>query len=268
MLGMTSLSCGVLVIAGWHRMLAQTTQHASPAYTAAQLHCARFLETSRSEIETETARGAVKATTDRDGTWSFRARDSSGNVLVEAWYDSLSLRRRTGESEVRADTDGLIGGRYRGVLSPLGGFTETARPFVPDEVAEVADLSGAAADLLPALPPGGLAPGETWRDSGLVLSRLPDTLVGRKPLLHFRLEARGEVGETVPRGDTVAIPMKETTVEQGAIFWSPVVGLVRRTRDITVEAIIPSGGRIRQPVRSRVVQHVVLTRLGSQPACR
>jgi hypothetical protein len=243
-------------------------QEPPPAYSAAQLHCARFLETSRSESETETPRGAVKATTDRDGTWSFRALDSSGNVVVEAWYDSLSLRRRTGEGEVRADTDGLIGGRYRGVLSPSGAFTETARPFIPDEVAEVADLSGAAGDLLPSLPPRDLAPGEVWRDSGLIFSRLTDTLVGRKPLMHFSIEVRSAVSETVPRGDTVAIPMKETTVEQGAIFWSPAVGLVLRTRDITVEATIPSGGRIRQPVRSRVVQHIVLTRLGSQPACR
>jgi hypothetical protein len=239
-----------------------------PGYRASQLHCARFSESAHSEIETETARGEVKAAADRDGVWSFRARDSSGGVLVEAWYDSLSLRRRTGESEVVADTDGLIGGRYRGMLSPSGGFTEIARPFVPDEVAELADLSGAARDLLPPLPPRALAPGEAWRDSGLVLSRLPDTLVAGKPLHHFRLEARSEASETVPRGDTVAIPMKETTVEQGGIFWSPTVGLVRRTRDITVEATIPSGGRIRQPVRSRIVQHIVLTRLRSHPACR
>jgi hypothetical protein len=62
--------------------------------------------------------------------------------------------------------------------------------------------------------------------------------------------------------------MKETTIEQGEIFWSPAVGLVRRTRDITVEAAIPSGGRIRQPVRSRIVQHIILSRLRSQASCR
>ena len=58
----------------------------APAYSASQLHCARFAETSRSEIETETARGSVKATADRDGVWSFRAHDSSGGVVLEAWY--------------------------------------------------------------------------------------------------------------------------------------------------------------------------------------
>jgi hypothetical protein len=62
--------------------------------------------------------------------------------------------------------------------------------------------------------------------------------------------------------------VRQTSLEQGDIFWSPTTGLVRRTRDITTEATIPSGGRIRQPVRSRVVQHVELTRLPSQAACQ
>jgi hypothetical protein len=239
----------------------------APAYSASQLHCARFAETSRSEIETETARGSVKATADRDGVWSFRARDSSGGVVLEAWYDSLSLRRRTAESEVSADTDGLIGGRYRGLLGPTGGYIDIARPFLPDEVAEIADLSGAARDLLPPLPPRLLGRGESWTNAGLQLSRLPDTVVAGRSLLHFRLQARGETREIVPRGDTVPIPVRQTTLEQGEIFWSPKSGLVRRTRDITSEATIPSGDRVRQPVRSRVVQQVELTRLPSRPGC-
>jgi len=246
---------------------AQATPFSPPVYSAAQLHCARFAETSHSEIETETARGSVKAAADRQGVWSFRARDSNAGVMLEGWYDSLSLRRRTAESEVTADTDGLIGGRYRGLLRPAGGYVEIARPFVPDEVAEVADLSGVAQDLFPPLPPKPLGPGESWKDAGLQLSRLPDTVVARRFLLHFRLEARGESREAVPRGDTVPIPVRQTTVERGDIFWSPASGLVRRSRDITIEATVPTGGRIRQPVRSRVVQRVELTRLPSPPTC-
>jgi hypothetical protein len=232
------------------------------------LHCGRFAESSRSEIETETARGSVKATAERDGVWSFRARDSSNGIVLEGWYDSLSLRRRTAESEVSADTDGLIGGRYRGLLRPTGAYIEIARPFLPDEVAEVADLSIVARDLLPPLPPKPLAPGESWRNPKLELSRLRDSVVAGRSLVHFRLEARDEIAETVPRGDTVPIPVRQTTVERGDIFWSPTSGLVRRTRDITIDATIPSGGRIRQPVRSRVIQHVELTRLPSRPACQ
>jgi hypothetical protein len=255
-----------LALAGQRVVLAQAPS--LPAYSAGQLHCARFAETSHSEIETETARGSVKATAERQGVWSFRARDSSAGVMLEGWYDSLALRRRTAESEVSADTDGLIGGRYRGLLGPTGDYAEIARPFVPDEVAEVAELSGAAQDLFPPLPPKRLEPGESWKDAGLELSRLPDTVVARRSLLHLRLEARGETREALARGDTVPIPVRQATVEQGDIFWSPSTGLVRRTRDLTTEATIPSGGRIRQSVRSRVVQHVELTRLPSQPACK
>ena len=242
-------------------------QGAAPAYSATQLHCARFAETSHSEIETETARGSVEATADRIGVWSFRARDSSGGVVLEGWYDSLSLRRRSAESEVSADTDGLIGGRYRGLLRPAGGYVQFARPFLPDEVAEVADLSGVAQDLFPPLPPEPLGREESWRDAGLEVSRLPDTVVAGRTLLHFRLEARSEAHEAVPRGDTVPIPVRQTSVERGDVFWSTASGLVRRTRDITTEATIPSGGRIQQPVRSRVIQRVELTRLPSPPGC-
>jgi hypothetical protein len=256
-----------LALPGRFVVHAQGAARSSPTYSAAELHCARFAESSRSEVETETARGSVKATAEREGVWSFRARDSSGGVVLEAWYDSLSLRRRTAESEVIADTDGLIGGRYRGLLGPSGGYIEIARPFLPDEVAEIADLSGVARDLLPPLPPRLLGRGESWTNAGLELSRLPDTVVAGRPLLHFRLAAQGQSSEAVPRGDSVPIPIRQTTVEQGDIFWSPISGLVRRTRDITIEATIPSGGRIRQPVRSRVVQQVELTRLPSRPVC-
>lgn len=263
----TLISCAALVLPVVGSLHAQARIPSPPAYRAAQLHCARFAETSRSEIETQTARGSVKGATERDGIWSFHARDSGGAVVLEGWYDSLSLRRRTADDEVSADTDGLIGGRYRGVLRRSGGYVETATPFVPDEVAEVADLSGAGRDLLPPLPPGPLRPGESWKDTGLELSRLPDTSVAGRPMLRFRLVARSDTREVLPRGDTVPVPVRQTTLEQGEIFWSPISGLVRRHRHITTEATIPSGGRIREPVRSRVVQRVELTRLPARPSC-
>ena len=239
----------------------------APRYSAPQLDCARFQETSRSEVRTEMARGEVDATLQRDGLWSFRARDTTGGVAIEAWYDSLHLRRRSAGQEVTADTDGLIGGRYRGLLAPDGRYTEHARPFVPDEVAELADLSSAARDLLPPLPRGALAPGQSWTDSTLTITRLPDTSVAGRPLTHFQLRSRVESRETVPRGDTVPIPVRQTVEEESDIYWSPASGLVRRLRTITVEATVPSGGRVRQPVRSRVEQQVELTRLPARRPC-
>ena len=247
-----------------HTPLAATQ---APRYSATQLDCARFQETSRSEVRTEMARGGVDATLEREGTWSFRARDTTGGVALEAWYDSLQLRRRSAGQEVTADTDGLIGGRYRGLLAPDGTYTEHARPFVPDEVAELADLSSAASDLLPPLSPRALGPGQSWTDSTLTITRLPDTTVAGRPMMHFRLQSRMESRETVPRGDTVPIPLQQTVEEEGDLYWSPGSGLVRRLRAITVEAMVPSGGRIRQPVRSRVEQQVELTRLPARRPC-
>jgi hypothetical protein len=236
-------------------------------YTAAQLHCTRFLETSHSEIESETARGAVEATLERGGVWAIWARDTAGGVALEAWFDSLALRRRSAGEEISADTDGLIGGRYRGLLGAHGAYGELTRPFVPDEVAELADLSVAARDLLPPLPARALRPGESWGDSSLTLTRLPDTTVGGRPLVHYRLRSRAETDEVVPRGDTVPIPVRQAVDEQGDIYWSHPAGLVRRLRHIVIQATVPSGGRVRQPVRSRVEQRVELTRLPPRRPC-
>jgi hypothetical protein len=256
-----------IATAGAARAQSQGPGAAPLAYSARQLDCSRFAESSRSDVETETARGSVKVAISRDGILSFRARDSAGGVALEAWYDSLALRRSAGEHEHLPDTDGVIGGRYRGFLGPTGAYTDVARPFVPDEVAEVADLRSVAADLLPPLPPKPLRAGESWEAEGLALTRLPDTAVAGRPLHRLRLELRRESRETVPRGDTVPVPVRQTTVERGEIYWSPASGLVRRIRDITVEATVPSGGRVPRPVRSRVVQRVELTRLPARPGC-
>ena len=204
---------------------------------------------------------------ERRGVWSFRARDTTGGVALEAWYDSLALRRHSAGKDVIPDTDGLIGGRYHGLLTAHGEYLEQARPFVPDEVAEVADLSTAARDLLAPLPPRALGPGESWSDSALAIARLPDTVVAGRSLFHFRLKSRTESDETGPRGDTVPIAVRQTVEEEGDIYWSPGSGLVRRVRDLIIHATVPSGGRVRQPVRSRVEQRVELTRLPGRRPC-
>src|SRR5688500_16556367 len=118
---MTALAAlGMTLVLGAATLPAQASPAQEPLelrYAASHLHCARYLEASRSDIQTESGLGAVEATTERDGIWSFHARDTAGGVAIEAWYDSLTLRRRSAGQEVGADTDGLIGGRYRGLLS-------------------------------------------------------------------------------------------------------------------------------------------------------
>jgi len=232
-----------------------------PTYVAAQLDCSRWLETVRSDIETATGRAMDRARTVRSGWWTIRARDTTGGLTLEAWYDSLTLSRQSRVGELAPDTDGLLGGRYRGVLTPVGEFTPVAHPFVPDEVADVANLADALADLLPPLPPNDLSPGEAWRGPDAVIRRLADSAAGMTAVARYAVEARRDEHRTMPRGDTVPVRIRQIVSEQGAYEWDAAAGLVRRTRDITVETVVPPGGRVRLAVRSRVVQHVELTRL-------
>jgi hypothetical protein len=247
-------------MAAW-LIAAAPIQDAPLRYTARQLNCTRWNESSHSEVETATDRGSSRATAGREGRWSFRARDTAGGVALEGWYDSLAVWRRADSIEVAPDTDGLIGGRFRGRLGPRGVYAAAARPFVPDEVAEVAELSGALDDLFPPLPPVLLTPGRSWRGPGIDISRLADSTSDGRALHRFSLQARHERRETTPRGDTLPVPIHQTISEEGEITWDPAAGLVRRTREIVVETSISAEGRIRQPVRSRVVQRVELRRV-------
>lgn len=232
-----------------------------PAYSASQLHCTRWSETSSSEIETVTAGRSSEGRAGRDGRWNFRARDTTGGIALEAWYDSLAVWRRADGTELVPDTDGVIGGRFGGVLQPGGAYTARRRPFVPDDIAEVAEIGGALDDLFPPLPQQRLAQGQRWRVAETEIRRVADTIVAGRPLWRFTVRTQRTRTETVARGDTIPIPVRQTTTEEGEFAWNPASGLAWRSRDIVVETSISAQGRIRQPVRSRLTQHVELTRL-------
>src|SRR6185503_3571497 len=164
-------------------------------YTPDQWRCVSLHERSRAVLEAQTGLRRRRETLTRDGLWRLRGLPVLAGISVEAWYDSLTVSRTSPEGVLAPDTDGLLGGRYRGMLSPAGHYTPDARPFVPDEVAEVSDLGAALDDLLPPLPPSALAIGEHWRDgSGLELSRLPDSLVGGRVVRRLALRSRSEAG--------------------------------------------------------------------------
>lgn len=202
----------------------------------------------------------------RDAVWLMRARPApegamSGALTLEAWLDSLSLAREGPEGTRAPDTDGLLGGRYRGTLTPTGRYTATARPFVPDEVAEVAELGAAMDDLLPPLPPVALAVGQRWEDSsGLELRRLADSTAGRRVIRRLGLRSRTQSDRADIRGDTIPVPATQGVDEDGVIEWEAGRGLVRRVRHIVVETVVPAGGAVRRALRSRLVQEVTLVR--------
>jgi len=241
-----------------------------PRYDAGQLACARFVERADADIRGETGGRTLNETGGRYARWVVRAVPAGDSgARIEAWFDSLTIWRRSGDAVRSPDTDGVIGGRYRGLLSPDGGYARSASPFVPDQVAEFADLQDAFADLLPPLPPELLPPGGVWRGpAGTTIERLGDSAAG--PIQRYRLSrhsARQDV--SLDGSDTLRIPVRQTTVEEGEFAWEPLRGLVSRSRTITVETDVPAGGAVRVPVRSRVVQRVTLVRLPDEPsACR
>jgi hypothetical protein len=223
------------------------------------------------KVQTETAGRRRLETLGRDGIWTLKATEAGDEIALEGWYDSLSVWRAAADGKLTGDTDGLIGGRYRVRMTPSGMMTIASRPFIPDELREVADLSGALADLLPRVPPRGLEPGETWSDSaGLEIRRLPDSGGTGGPIVRLQVHDRHVAVNAPLEGDTGSVDLRQTTEETGRIDWAPGVGLLRRQRDIVVETTIPPRGPIRQPVRSRLEQHISITRVkpGAAPRAR
>jgi hypothetical protein len=231
------------------------------AYTARQLQCAQFLETGHSTIQTATLRRVRHQTSERRGVWQFRAVPSAKAIALEGWLDSLALSRKSAETTISPDTDGLVGGRYRGTLSATGAYTGRVHPFIPDGVAEVAGMASALDDFFPPLPHIQLEVGKAWSDSrGLTIRRLPDSSLSGLPLYRFQLERRDETRTAPKRGDTLAVPLRQVSEERGVFVWHPLLGLVRRERNIVVETAVPAGRTVRQPVRSKVEQRIILAR--------
>lgn len=236
-------------------------QGSAIGYSADQLDCARFLETGESRILTEAGGRIRNQTSARRGFWQLRAAPSKGSVDLEGWLDTLVLIRRSPETAISPDTDGLIGGRYRGILSSAGVYTGRVRPFVPDEVAEIAEMSGALDDFFPPLPARALSIGEEWTDSlGLTIRRLPDSAASGIPLLRFSLKNRKESRAAPTPADTLPLKLRQKTEEEGEFVWHPVLGLLRRDRKIVVETTVPPGRSVRQAVRSKVEQRITVVR--------
>lgn len=232
-----------------------------PRYTASQLNCARFLESSESKILTEAGRRGQQQTTGRRGVWRFTAASANAGIALEGWLDSLALWRQLRASTVRPDTDGLLGGRYQGFLTPDGVYESRKVPFVPAEVAELADMATAVNDFLPPLPDQPLRPGQAWTDSGgVTVRRMADSGMSGVPLYRFHLEDRRTTQAAAVPGDTTVIRLRQTSEEQGTFVWHPSLGLMRRERHIILKTTVPARGIVKQTVRSRIEQRITLRR--------
>ena len=84
--------------------------------------------------------------------------------------------------------------------------------------------------------------------------RLPDSTAGRATCRPLRAPAAHRSTEAIPRGDTVPVPAPADDDRRRPHGLARAAGLVKVDRETVVEASLPAGGRIRAPVRSRVVQ--------------
>jgi hypothetical protein len=241
------------------RVSAQT-EAIAVRYSATQLNCARFLENAESDILAQSGRRGREQTSGRRGVWQFRASSSNEDLALEGWLDSLVVWRRSAETTISPDTDGLLGGRYRGTLSQEGIYFSRSRPFVPDEVREVAGMGTALDDFFPPLPRRSLRPGQAWSSPGMIIRRLPDSAMSGVPLYRFQLETRRTAAKATPEGDTLPLKLRQVSQERGTFVWHPWLGLVRRERRILVETNIPAGRSVRQPVRSKIAQRITVVR--------
>lgn len=229
----------------------------TPAYTAAMLDGAAFDERVRASVRTQTGGATRIESVGRDARWHLRAEGGGAAIDVEAWYDSLSMWREAPEGRLVPDTDGLVGGRYRGTISAAGLVTLTTRPFIPDDLAEVSDLSSALTTFLPPLPPAALEVGATWdAGGGFRISRRADSTAAGVTYLRYRWSRTS--ADTLPQfeDDSLRYEIRSTLREDGHLVWHAVAGPVAWWRDTVTEVEIPAEGPVRRPVRSRVEERL------------
>lgn len=215
-------------------------QGGTARYTEARLACATFRETVATEIRTSLGTSVREERAGRAGVIALRASAGDSGLEVLAWFDSLSVWREGPEGRAVPDTEGLLGGRWRGLLDPRGRYSSRVVPFIPDEVAGVAELRGILQDFFPLLPDSALGDGATWRWS-----------------------AQSASDSTTVVEDSLAIPVHRESTEAGSLVWNQGIGPVRWEREITVTASIPAGRPFPRGVVSVVKQLVRVERTGS-----
>jgi hypothetical protein len=220
-------------------------QSAPARYTIQSLGCAAFLEQVRTQIRSHTGSVVREERAGRDGILVIHAVRADSGLSVEAWYDSLTVWREGPEGRIAPETDGLVGGRWRGWLSDDGRYRGDATPFIPDDISEIAELSGVMEDFLPRLPGRTLGAGERYAWT------------------------RHSASDTTaqPR-DTVAVPVRREIDEKGELTWDRTFGPARWERTLVLTVRVNPGGAIRRGMRSAITEEIQVTRLERPPACQ
>lgn len=227
--------------------LVATTAHpgalgaqALPRYDARQLACVLFDVAARTKVTTELQGRRKVEEVRRDGRLEVRGTPADAGIAIEAWWDTLTLSRRADGATLAPDAAGILGGRYRGLLRPDGRFARSAAPWVPDEVAEVSDLSVALDDLFPA-------------DSGVTVRPLADSAGVRR----YRVTSSRVVDSAATADRPFAV--SESQSSDGIVAWG-AAGLLSWDRQVHAETRVQETPQ--RVFRSVADQRIVMRRVG------
>lgn len=202
--------------------------------------CVTYQVTVRTNVTTEMQGRRRVEELRRAGRLVVRGTTADSGIAIEAWWDTLTLSRRADGVTIAPDAEGVFGGRYRGLLHPDGRFERSAAPWVPDEVAEVSDLTVALDDLWPNLTAG-------------TIRRISDSARVRR----YRIVASKELD--APATDARPFAVHESESSDGVLAWGRE-GLLSWVRTVTAETRVAEAPR--RAFRSGVVQRIELRRLG------
>lgn len=219
------------------------TAQGMPRFAASQLTCAVFTVSVRTRVTTDLQGHRQVEQVRRDGRLVVQGTPVDSGTAIEAWWDSLALWRQAGTQRLTPDASGILGGRYRGILHPDGRFTRTEAPWVPDEVAEVSDLSVALDDLFPT------DSGATVRDLG-----------AKRGIHRFRIERSRDLSAPADSARPFDVIEKEDGTGEGT--WS-AEGLLTWTRTVNAETRVRETPR--RSFRSVALQQIDLRRVGGCP---
>lgn len=223
------------------------------------LSCAAFHQSVDGKVRTELNGKLRIEEAGRDGRILVQATVGDTGLDASVWWDSLEVWRDADGGRIAPSAEGLLGGRYVGTLGSHGGWQGTQVPFIPDDVAAIADLTGVPDDLLPRLPPRPLAVGRTWNDgTELSVTRLADSVAGGRRWQRFSLSRKTLHREARDIGGPAPAKIEDSEAESGHLTWSEVSGPERWERSIVAETRVVADPK--RAFRSRLEQRIVLQR--------
>lgn len=229
-------------------------QEDRPRYAVAMLAEAVFDQRLRSEVLTQAGGSARTERVGRDARIEVRVHLADDRLELEAWFDSLHLWREGPEGRITPDPDPILGGRFRGRLTPDGVLTVGTRPFVPDDLLEVTDLGEVLNDFLPRLPAVALASGAVWEGDGFRIVRRPDSTTGAVRLQRYRwIRALADTAEE-SLTDSLRYRVRTALEEEGDLVWHPTLGPLVWHRRSTTRMEIPAEGAVRRLARTRMTE--------------